>query len=81
MGNSNDTQHNLSFMKKIPQGAEACNIMVGETDFLETILSVFIRLNSAIVLGDLTEVPVPTRFLFILLTPPSSETGKGKKLT
>jgi hypothetical protein len=56
-------------MKKIPPGAEASNILVGEVDFLEKPLSAFIRLNHANFLGDLTEVPVPTRFLFILLGP------------
>lgn len=75
LGNMSDVQHNLAFMKKIPQGAEASNILVGEVDFLEKSLSVFIRLDSAVILGDLTEVPVPTRFLFILLTPQSSVSG------
>jgi hypothetical protein len=56
-------------MRKIPPGAEASNILVGEVDFLEKTLSAFIRLNHATFLGDLTEVPVPTRFLFILLGP------------
>jgi len=56
-------------MRKIPPGAEASNILVGEVDFLEKTVSAFIRLNHATVLGDLTEVPVPTRFLFILLGP------------
>lgn len=56
-------------MRKIPAGAEASNILVGEVDFLEKTFSAFIRLNHATFLGDLTEVPVPTRFLFILLGP------------
>lgn len=52
---------NAHFMKKIPPGAEASNILVGEVDFLERTLSAFIRLNEAAIMGDLTEVPVPTR--------------------
>jgi len=60
---------NSHFMKKIPKGAEASNILVGEVDFLEKPLSAFIRLQEATILGDLTEVPVPTRFLFVLLGP------------
>lgn len=48
-------------MRKIPPGAEASNILVGEVDFLPKTLSAFIRLNSATIMGDLTEVPVPTR--------------------
>ncbi|XP_037039842.1 electroneutral sodium bicarbonate exchanger 1 isoform X11 [Bradysia coprophila] len=71
--NGNDLHKgNTHFMKKIPHGAEASNILVGEVDFLDKTLSAFIRLNEAAMMGDLTEVPVPTRFLFILLGPPGS---------
>ncbi len=56
-------------MKKIPKGAEASNILVGELNVLDKPLSAFIRLSEATILGDLTEVPVPTRFIFILLGP------------
>ena len=56
-------------MRKIPPGSEADNILVGEIDFLEQAISAFVRLGQAFQLGDLTEVPVPTRFLFILLGP------------
>ena len=58
---------NIHFMKKVPPGAEACNILVGEVDYLENPIAAFIRLSSANELGDLTEVPVPTRFIFLLL--------------
>ncbi|XP_066138406.1 electroneutral sodium bicarbonate exchanger 1 isoform X7 [Euwallacea fornicatus] len=68
-------QHNLAFMKKIPPGAEASNILVGEVDFLDKPLSAFVRLSNAQVLGDLTEVPVPTRFLFLLLGPNNTQLG------
>ncbi|XP_053696965.1 electrogenic sodium bicarbonate cotransporter 1 isoform X2 [Sabethes cyaneus] len=63
---------NTHFMRKIPPGAEASNILVGEVDFLDKTLAAFLRLNNAAVMGDLTEVPVPTRFIFILLGPPGS---------
>ena len=42
----------------------------GELSELDKPLSAFIRLSEGVLLGDLTEVPVPTRFLFILLGPP-----------
>lgn len=67
--NMGDHKVNSHFMKKIPKGAEASNILVGEVDFLEKPLSAFIRLQEATILGDLTEVDVPTRFLFVLLGP------------
>ncbi|ESO84530.1 hypothetical protein LOTGIDRAFT_222036 [Lottia gigantea] len=64
---------NLHFMKKIPPGAEASNIMVGEVDCLNHQIVAFVRLSKAVLLGDLTEVPVPSRFLFILLGPPGNQ--------
>uniref|UniRef100_A0A665V8E4 Anion exchange protein n=1 Tax=Echeneis naucrates TaxID=173247 RepID=A0A665V8E4_ECHNA len=62
------------FMKKIPRNAEASNVLVGEVDFLNKPFVAFVRLAQATTLGGLTEVPVPTRFLFILLGPQ----GKAK---
>ncbi|XP_053108920.1 electrogenic sodium bicarbonate cotransporter 1 isoform X5 [Hemicordylus capensis] len=62
------------FMKKLPRDAEASNVLVGEVDFLEIPFIAFVRLQQAVMLGALTEVPVPTRFLFILLGPK----GKAK---
>uniref|UniRef100_A0A8D3CJI7 Anion exchange protein n=1 Tax=Scophthalmus maximus TaxID=52904 RepID=A0A8D3CJI7_SCOMX len=57
------------FMKKIPRDAEASNVLIGEVDFLDKPFVSFVRLAQATTLGGLTEVPVPTRFLFILLGP------------
>ncbi|XP_069037666.1 electrogenic sodium bicarbonate cotransporter 4 isoform X3 [Lepisosteus oculatus] len=57
------------FMKKIPRDAEASNVLVGEVDFLDKPFVAFVRLAQATTLGGLTEVPVPTRFLFVLLGP------------
>uniref|UniRef100_A0A3P9ADC0 Anion exchange protein n=1 Tax=Esox lucius TaxID=8010 RepID=A0A3P9ADC0_ESOLU len=62
-------QVDMHFMKKIPSGAEASNILVGELDFLERPVVAFVRLSPAVLLTGLTEVPIPTRFLFILLGP------------
>lgn len=62
------------FMKKLPRDAEASNVLVGEVDFLENPFIAFVRLKDAVMFGALTEVPVPTRFLFILLGPK----GKAK---
>uniref|UniRef100_A0A3Q1ANN1 Anion exchange protein n=1 Tax=Amphiprion ocellaris TaxID=80972 RepID=A0A3Q1ANN1_AMPOC len=59
----------MHFMKKIPEGAEASNVLVGELDFLERPIVAFVRLSPAVLLTGLTEVPIPTRFLFILLGP------------
>ncbi|KAK3555894.1 hypothetical protein QTP86_029793, partial [Hemibagrus guttatus] len=62
-------QLNNKFMKKIPRDAEASNILVGEVDFLDSPFVAFVRLQQSVMLAGLTEVPVPTRFLFVLLGP------------
>jgi hypothetical protein len=62
-------QFNEHFLKKVPPGAEASNILIGEMDCLEDALVAFIRLQKAVLFSDLTEVSVPTRFIFVLLGP------------
>lgn len=57
------------FMKKIPLGAETANILVGEVDWLEKRVAAFVRLSRSRLFGDLTEVPLPTRYVFLLLAP------------
>uniref|UniRef100_A0A7N6BMJ3 Anion exchange protein n=1 Tax=Anabas testudineus TaxID=64144 RepID=A0A7N6BMJ3_ANATE len=54
-------------------GLFTSNVLVGEVDFLERPIIAFVRLCPAVLLTGLTEVPVPTRFLFLLLGP----FGKG----
>ncbi|MBN3300197.1 S4A5 protein, partial [Amia calva] len=66
---SNPSTLKNKFMKKIPRDAEASNVLVGEVDFLDKPFVAFVRLAQATTLGGLTEVPVPTRFLFVLLGP------------
>ncbi|XP_029862915.1 olfactory receptor 2A1/2A42-like, partial [Aquila chrysaetos chrysaetos] len=51
----------LSFLKKIPNGAEASNVLVGELDFLHQPIVAFVRLSPAVLLSGMTEVPIPTR--------------------
>ncbi|XP_026535742.1 electroneutral sodium bicarbonate exchanger 1-like [Notechis scutatus] len=65
----------LHFMKKIPVGAEAANVLIGEADFLKQPIVAFLRLSPAVLLPGMTEVPLPTRFLFVLLGP----VGKGQQ--
>lgn len=60
-------------MKKLPPGAEASNVLVGQVDFLRRPIIAFVRLLKSRVLEGLTEVPIPTRFLFILLGPTGEE--------
>ena len=56
-------------MKKIPPNAEATNVLIGAVDFLTSPIYAFIRLSKGVIIPDLIEVPLPTRFLFVLLGP------------
>lgn len=55
------SQIDLHFMKKIPPGAEASNVLVGELEFLDRPVVAFIRLAPAVLLNGLAEVPITTR--------------------
>ena len=48
-------------------------MLVGEVDFLSHPIIAFVRLANSQVLGDLTEIPIPTRFLFIMLGPKGNQ--------
>ncbi|XP_021567069.1 anion exchange protein 4 [Carlito syrichta] len=60
---------------KLPPGAEAGTVLAGELGFLTQPLGAFVRLRDPVVLGPLTEVPLPSRFFCLLLGPPMQ--GRG----
>lgn len=60
-------------MRKIPQDAEATSALVGEVDFLDTPAVSFVRLAEGTILDNFSEVPIPVRFLFVMLVPTHSE--------
>ncbi|GFS07692.1 anion exchange protein [Elysia marginata] len=62
---------NDRFLRKIPKGSEVANVMVAGVEDLKTTLCGLVRLNDARILGDLSEVNLPTRFVFFLLQPVS----------
>ncbi|XP_059273711.1 anion exchange protein 4 isoform X2 [Mustela nigripes] len=61
--------------RKLPPGSEAGAVLAGELGFLVQPLGAFVRLRDPVVLGPLTEVPLPSRFFCLLLGP--STLGKG----
>ncbi|XP_077410262.1 anion exchange protein 2b isoform X2 [Vanacampus margaritifer] len=63
------SKHELKLLEKIPQNAEATVVLVGSVDFLEQPTMAFVRLQEAVELESVLEVPVPVRFLFVLLGP------------
>ncbi|XP_055612250.1 band 3 anion transport protein isoform X5 [Uranotaenia lowii] len=62
-----------SILKRIPEGAEATTVLVGSVDFLEQPTIAFVRLAEGILMPSITEVPIPVRFLFILLGPQNAD--------
>lgn len=65
--------HHDSIMKRIPSGAEATTVLVGAVSFLEQPTIAFVRLAHGILMPSITEVPVPVRFMFVLLGPPGAD--------
>ncbi|XP_032876102.1 anion exchange protein 2 isoform X3 [Amblyraja radiata] len=66
------SKHELKLMEKIPCNAEATVVLVGCVEFLEHPTMAYVRLQTAVELESVLEVPVPVRFLFILLGPTNS---------
>ncbi|XP_066572314.1 anion exchange protein 2a isoform X2 [Amia ocellicauda] len=66
------SKHELKLLEKIPENAEATVVLVGSVDFLEQPTMAFVRLLEAVQLESVLEVPVPVRFLFVLLGPSST---------
>lgn len=58
---------------RIPDDAEATAVMVGTLDELEKPAMAFVRLAKGCHLGNLTELPLPVRFIFVLLGPPRED--------
>ena len=62
-------QNKNDIMKKIPPDAEGVTVLVGEMNCLERPVLSFVRLAEGTQLDGLTEIPIPVRFLFVLLGP------------
>ena len=53
--------------------SEAGSVLIGQVDFLSEPLLVFVRLAEACDLGNVNEISLPVRFLFLLVGPHSSD--------
>ncbi|XP_059055151.1 anion exchange protein 3 [Achroia grisella] len=60
-------------MKRIPEDAEATTVLVGAVGFLDQPTIAFVRLAQGILMPSITEVPIPVRFMFILLGPSGAD--------
>nr|CAB3266294.1 anion exchange protein 2 [Phallusia mammillata] len=59
----------LKIMRKIPEGAEATAVLVGNVDYLEQPTLAFVRLAQGTDLENVVALPIPVRFIFVLLGP------------
>ena len=75
-GGAEEGKVNLYLQKKLDSNTEAAVILEGTVGFLEAPISVFVRLSRPAILGDLPEVDIPTRFIYLVATPPQD----GKRL-
>ncbi|XP_042643391.1 band 3 anion transport protein isoform X2 [Tyto alba] len=57
--------------EKVPTDAEATLVLVGCAAFLEQPMLAFVRLKDAVTLDTVLHVPLPVRFLFVVLGPDS----------
>ncbi|XP_070569674.1 band 3 anion transport protein-like isoform X2 [Ptychodera flava] len=69
---SNADKQIKGIMRQIPPGAEATTVLVGAVEFLDAPCMAFVRLAQGAMLDNFTEVPLPVRFIFVLLGPADS---------
>ena len=65
---------NLNFMRKIPKDAEVANVMIGEVEDLSQRLVGILRLKEPRLLGEVTEVVLPSRFICFMFGPKGTMT-------
>ena len=58
---------------RIPIGAEATSVLVGDVEELDRQVVAFIRLSQGCLLGNLMEVSIPVRFICIVLGPTTND--------
>ena len=64
-----DSRRPSQLLTYFGDAAESFNLLVGHAPFLETSINVFVRLDEGRDLGELSEAPLPTRYLFISMGP------------
>lgn len=70
-GESSKSDFKKHLLDKVPPDAEATLGLVGCATFLDHPTLAFVRLKEAVELDSVLEVPVPVRFLFVVLGPDS----------
>ncbi|XP_025113828.1 band 3 anion transport protein-like isoform X2 [Pomacea canaliculata] len=62
-------KHVQDIMRRIPVGSEVSTVLVGKVEYMTRPALAFVRLSQGEFLENLTEVPLPVRFVFIVLGP------------
>ena len=65
-------RHVQDIMRRIPAGSEVSTVLVGQVEYMQRPALAFVRLSQGRFLENLTEVPLPVRFVFVLLGPENS---------
>jgi hypothetical protein len=65
---------NKKFFKKIAYKTELAMVLIGQADFIEEEIVGFIKLTQAVVFENFGEIPLPTKFIFIAISPKHSYT-------
>ena len=61
-----------SILMRVPEDTEGALTLVGAVDIVDEPLTAFVRLSEGIIMPNALEIPLPMRFIFLLLTPKSS---------
>ena len=72
MGGDLSKLYKKSIMMRVPEDTEGALTLVGAVDIVDEPLTAFVRLAEGIVMPNALEIPLPMRFIFLLLTPKSS---------
>uniref|UniRef100_A0A5S6Q8R3 Anion exchange protein n=1 Tax=Trichuris muris TaxID=70415 RepID=A0A5S6Q8R3_TRIMR len=59
----------INLLRKVAKDTEGACVFIGRPDNISLPLSQFVRLKNATMMKNLFEIPIPLRFLFILLVP------------
>ena len=69
-----------SIMMRVPEDTEGALTLVGALDIIDEPLTAFVRLEEGIIMPNALEIPLPMRFIFLLLTPKNSSFIDGHEV-
>ncbi|CAF1299871.1 unnamed protein product, partial [Rotaria sordida] len=65
--------HKSDLMRRIPDNAECAEVLIGSMRNLTRPIMAFVRLSQGQLINNITEIPLPVRFLFLLIGPAMDE--------